>query len=217
MPTTLINDYTSPESTGKPVVHEDLVKIMNQMMLGDVMTFTTSVQRTAIFATLARNPRVGSMSVLTSTGAVERWTGSAWVAASIPNAASGGGSLTATESLTTTAAYVDMTAPSTFTISKLYTATALKIDMSFTSLCSASATDLRVAVQINGVDYEIVKFVNNAVSIRDYAVGFAVVASGLAAGSYLVKARWRRAAGAGTISRFITDETLYMSGLEVNG
>lgn len=217
MGNSLINDYYTPESTGKPVVHEDLAKLVKQMMQGDVMRFTSSTHRTAIFTTLATNPPVGAMSVLTSTGAVERWTGTAWVSASIPNAASGGGSLSASESLTTTAAYVDMTAPASFTFNKLYTSTAIKIDMSFTSLCNASATDLRVAVQINGVDYEIVKFVNNAVSIRDYAMGTAVIASGLAAGSYLVKARWRRASGTGTISRFITDEVLYLAGLEVTG
>lgn len=63
-----INNYETPDSTKRPVVHEDLVKLVNQMMLGDIGRFTNAAHRTATFGTLGISPSPGMMSHLFDTG-----------------------------------------------------------------------------------------------------------------------------------------------------
>lgn len=75
MPTTLINKYTGPESTAKPVVAEDLKKIMDQMMLGDVMYFAGATERTTTFAALGISPPQGAVSYLADVDRYERYSG----------------------------------------------------------------------------------------------------------------------------------------------
>lgn len=75
MPTSQVNAYVTPESTGQPVVHEDLAKLVKQMMLGDVMRFASHLERAAAFTTLGVAPPVGSLSHRADTGVCERYTG----------------------------------------------------------------------------------------------------------------------------------------------
>lgn len=80
MPTSEINAYLTPESTAKPVVHEDLIKLVRQMMIGDVMRFATADARTAIFADLGTGPPRGALSYLESLDWHEWYDGTNWVA-----------------------------------------------------------------------------------------------------------------------------------------
>lgn len=81
MPTTLINSITLPESTSKPVVHEDLIRITNQMVLGDVMRFASATERDTVFTTLAISPPTGSVCYLADVARHFYYTGAAWTAA----------------------------------------------------------------------------------------------------------------------------------------
>ncbi|HET8684967.1 MAG TPA: hypothetical protein VFM54_24305 [Micromonosporaceae bacterium] len=74
MPTTLINAYTTPESTSQPVVHEDLRRLAEQVMLGGVQRFASVAERTAVYATLGISPSDGMRSYT-------RDTKTEWVAA----------------------------------------------------------------------------------------------------------------------------------------
>jgi hypothetical protein len=73
VPTSKINSYVTPESTDKPVVAEDLAKIVNQMMLGDVMYFASTAERTAVFAALGVSPPKGAVSYLADLDRYERY------------------------------------------------------------------------------------------------------------------------------------------------
>lgn len=78
MPTSKINSYTTPSGLARPVVHEDLVKIVDQMMLGDVMYFTNAGERTAVFTTLAITPPEGALSYLRDTNRYYTYNGTGW-------------------------------------------------------------------------------------------------------------------------------------------
>lgn len=75
MPTSAINKYTTPESTAKPVVAEDLKKIVDQLMLGDVMYFATATERTTTFAALGVSPPKGAVSYVADVDRFERYNG----------------------------------------------------------------------------------------------------------------------------------------------
>lgn len=75
MPTSAINKYTTPESTAKPVVAEDLKKIVDQMMLGDTMYFTSVTERTTVFASLGISPPKGAISYLADLDRYDRYNG----------------------------------------------------------------------------------------------------------------------------------------------
>jgi hypothetical protein len=75
VPTSAINKYVTPESTAKPVVAEDLKKIVDQMMLGDVMYFASVAERTTTFAALGVSPPKGAVSYLADVDRYERYSG----------------------------------------------------------------------------------------------------------------------------------------------
>lgn len=81
MPTSEINSITTPEGTGQPVTHEDLIKIVRQMVQHEVMSFASVAERTAVFATLGVSAPVGALSHITATKAYEKWDGTAWIGA----------------------------------------------------------------------------------------------------------------------------------------
>lgn len=64
MPTTVINSVTTPESTGKPVVHEDLALLARQLVQGNVMYFANATARDAAFTKLGVAPPTGALAHL---------------------------------------------------------------------------------------------------------------------------------------------------------
>lgn len=81
MASSTINGYTVPDGTSRPVVHEDLDLLVEQMSQGDVMRFASSTQRTAAFALLGYTPPTGALSYLIDVGRYEKYSGTAWVPA----------------------------------------------------------------------------------------------------------------------------------------
>lgn len=77
MPVSEVNKYVTPEGTAKPVVAEDLAKIVKQMMLGDVMFFASEAERNATFGTLGFAPPQGAVSYIANLDRYDRYNG-AW-------------------------------------------------------------------------------------------------------------------------------------------
>jgi hypothetical protein len=102
---------------------------------------------------------------------------------------------------TVSAVYVDVTG-ATLNISKQYdTDSRLGIDVSVQAFSTAINTVAQYGVNINGVDYDITNATMNVANQRQLGVGFRDdVAVGLAVGTYAVQLRWKRTAGAGTLS-----------------
>jgi hypothetical protein len=73
--TSEINAITVPDSGSKPVVHEDLLKIVRQMVQHEVMTFANAAERTAVFGTLGITPNEGAYSYLQDVDRFEVYNG----------------------------------------------------------------------------------------------------------------------------------------------
>lgn len=117
---------------------------------------------------------------------------------------------------TTSGSYASLGSSATsVSFTKRLTSTAIRIDLHATVQPTTAATAVRFAVLINGTDYDVASFVCNSANARDQVSGTAIVASGLAAGTYTVQIRWKRNAGAGTVQRFITDDWQSMTVTEV--
>jgi hypothetical protein len=114
------------------------------------------------------------------------------------------------------AGFVNMPAtgplPSSLSILKQYTATSLQVAMSVDAISSAVNTVAQYGVLVNGVDYPVTDLTMNVAANHYQGSGFAKVATGLAAGTYVVQGRWQRTAGAGTVS---TGGRLSLSAAEV--
>lgn len=98
---------------------------------------------------------------------------------------------------------------------KLYTASALRVDMyTYPWVSGSASTEIDFTVQINSVDYGVCSAFFNALSLRHLCSGVRVAAGGLTAGTYTVQPRWRRTAGSGT-GNLDTASRFYMSVMEV--
>lgn len=205
MPTSQINAYRTPESTGSPVIHEDLANLVEQMMQGDVMRFANSTERTAVFTTLGSNPPVGALSYLIDADRYERWGGSAWGPFGLPNGAAlsnvtGAGT-------TTSGSYANLPAVSSFSFTKLGSSTGIIVAVNLLALTTVANTQLGVAVQINGTDYDIgANYIMDA-NLYRYFAGVNRV-SGVPAGTHTIQVRWKRVAGIGTLT---VDANTYVS------
>jgi hypothetical protein len=71
-----------------------------------------------------------------------------------------------------------------------------------------------VGVLINGIDYDVASAAIETAGVTSPAVGFNIVASGLASGTYTIQLRWKRTVGTGTLTRNI-DRRLSMICKEV--
>jgi hypothetical protein len=71
MPTTVINAITTPESTARPVVHEDLAALARQLSVHDTIICLNDADRTAKLAALGVTPSPGWMSYLISPGRLD--------------------------------------------------------------------------------------------------------------------------------------------------
>jgi hypothetical protein len=213
VPTTEINSVTTPESTGKPVVHEDLIKISRQHVQHEVMTFASAAERTAVFATLGITPNKGALSYLQDAGRYEDFNGSAWEILVAPNAAaiSNVGSA-GTQNLTS---YADMPATSSMTFVKAATATAILVHMNVVWFTTVTVTAGMFGVRINGVDYDVGKLMINEANVYRQFAGLAKIpAAAVPAGAYTMQMRWRQHTGTGTLT-VAADSWWSMSATEV--
>lgn len=81
MGSSILGGYTIPDGTGKPVVHEDLDLLVEQMSQGDVIAFASATERTTKFAALGYSPKTGALSYLIDVARYEKYSGTAWVPA----------------------------------------------------------------------------------------------------------------------------------------
>lgn len=117
---------------------------------------------------------------------------------------------------TTSNTYSSLTSTNTsVSFTKKLASTAIRIDLHVTAGSSASATTMVIGVQINSVDYDVIQFKSDVANARFSLSGTAIVAAGLAAGTYTVQIRWKRTNGAGTVQRFISDDWQSMTVAEV--
>lgn len=105
---------------------------------------------------------------------------------------------------TTSSSYVNMGATSSFSFTKILGSTRLRIEMELTFFVTNADTSTRFGVRINGVDYDVLHVGGNTIVANSNfaAAGSAIVASGLAAGTYTIQGRWKRTGGTGSSSRF---------------
>jgi hypothetical protein len=115
---------------------------------------------------------------------------------------------------TTSASYVNTVGTSSFSFTKDFASTRIKLDMHITSQVSVAATGTRFGVSLNGTDYDVCQMVNPQANIRAQASGTTFIGSGLAAGTYTIQGRWKRVSGTGTCQRFVTDDWMSISAME---
>jgi hypothetical protein len=115
---------------------------------------------------------------------------------------------------TTSASYVNTVGTTSFSFTKDFTNTRVKLDMHITSQVSIAATGTRFGVSLNGTDYDVCQMVNAQANIRAQASGTTFIGSGLAAGTYTIQGRWKRVSGTGTCQRFVTDDWISISAME---
>lgn len=127
--------------------------------------------------------------------------------------------VSATSGTMTSGTFVNLpsTTTSSFSFTKRATSSSIRIDMGFRAFsASAGSTGLRLAVRINGVDYDVALGYFTTTDQYEAFAGFAYVAAGLAPGTYTVQARWRRSTGTGTITTNSGISELDMSAREVD-
>lgn len=100
---------------------------------------------------------------------------------------------------TTSATFVNIPNSTGVTFSKGYGATEVKLTLFGRLRTNSVGTQAALAVQINGVDYEVDRQYFDVANCHFQLGGFVSV-SGIPAGTYTVRARWRRIGGAGNVT-----------------
>lgn len=116
---------------------------------------------------------------------------------------------------TASSTYAALPSDTSVSFTKLYTVTALRIDMyTYPWVSGSASTEVEFSAQINAVDHVIATAFFNATALRHLCSGVERKASGLAAGTYTIQPRWRRITGAGTVN-LDTLSDFYMTVMEV--
>lgn len=103
---------------------------------------------------------------------------------------------------TTSATYVNTAATTSFSFTKILTATRLRIDLSVVFFVTVNDTSTMFGVNVNGTDYDLAQQGSTiSAGVELTTSGFVFVPAGLAPGTYTIQLRWKRTAGTGTCSR----------------
>lgn len=124
--------------------------------------------------------------------------------------------MTSGSDTTTSASYVSLAGTgsiTSFSFTKQRGDTALLVTMHVTLYATNTANEAMFGVQINSIDYDIVKFYINPATTHHAASGSAFI-EGIDAGTYTIQGRWKRTQGTGTLTRDPGD-WLSISALEV--
>jgi hypothetical protein len=105
---------------------------------------------------------------------------------------------------TSSAVYANLLGTSSFAFVKQDAASRLKVTIHAGAFVSVAGTRPMYGVQIGGTDYDVVSQTINTINAHTNISGFSYL-TGVAAGAYTVQGRWRRAAGAGSITRNTED------------
>jgi len=164
-------------------------------------------------------PIVGEIAFETDTLRCIQWNGTGWVGLdAIPNAngVSNASTTSGTDSLTS-GTYVNMSGTGSvtnFNVTKRQAGTKMRLAMNGTFYTSSSASGASFALRINSTDYEISRISATVVATNHTTFAGFVYVTGIAAGLWNVQARWRRLAGAGTVTRD-ADDWLALEAMEV--
>jgi hypothetical protein len=169
-----------------------------------VSPFASASARTSAIT----SPVEGMVSYLADSDTLWYYSGSAWIPiGALPNPVGASQAATSAGSDTTTSdTYVNLAgtgAVTSVSFTKLVSTTRIRVALAGTFFTSAATTGAMFGVNIGGTDYDVIRHSHNTAgtSIRLPFSGFAFVAAGVAAGNYTVQGRWRRTAGAGTLTR----------------
>lgn len=112
----------------------------------------------------------------------------------------------ASETGLTPAAYTNVGGTSSFSFTKLQTATRLRIDLATSQFFSAATAGVQYAALINGVDYMIAQLNPTTAASQHLATaGFRYITGGtIPAGTFTVQLRWLRV-GTGTLNSDAND------------
>jgi hypothetical protein len=105
---------------------------------------------------------------------------------------------------TSSAAYANLLGTSSFAFTKQDAASRLKVTIHAGGFVSVAGTKPMYGVLLGATDYDVVSQTINTINAHTNVSGFSYL-SGVAAGAYTVQGRWRRAAGAGSITRNTED------------
>jgi hypothetical protein len=156
-------------------------------------------------------PSLGEDLALAVEAELARIDGDVAAAGANPNGADGvnAAATTVGTNTTTSATYVNMAgtgAVTSFSFTKKYSAavTQVKVDFHATFYGTGSGAAVSFAVLIGATDYDVTRFALSSIAVRQQSSGVRLI-SGLAAATYTVQCRWRRTAGAGTLTRDVDD------------
>lgn len=120
---------------------------------------------------------------------------------------------------TTSSSYANLAGTgsvTSFSFTKRETVTRIKVFIAASFSAVANNAAVTFGVRINGVDYDVVQLAPGS-GATGTATGVAFIgASVVAAGTYTVQGRWKRAAGAGTPTRSVDNNWLTIYCEEVN-
>jgi hypothetical protein len=100
---------------------------------------------------------------------------------------------------TTSATYVDFPATSSFSLTKIYAGTRLRVDVKVGAYANANVAATRMGVRIAGTDYDIAHFAFSEANVYRAWSGSRFI-PGIAAGAQTLQLRWYRFSGTGTLT-----------------
>lgn len=100
---------------------------------------------------------------------------------------------------TTSAAYVNLAAPSSLTFTKRNDDTRLYCDLNVVVSATVAAARADFAIEVDGTDNDIIAFFISGITVNQSVSGVLHI-SNVAAGTYTVQVRWKRGSGVGTLS-----------------
>lgn len=116
----------------------------------------------------------------------------------------------------TSTSYANLGSPASIaSFVKQFTATAILVWMDVTVSAVTAAAAAKFGVQVNGVDYDVSLLNELLVGDNLQCSGVAIVAAGVAAGTYTIQGRFKRNGGTGTVT-LGTNDWCSMAALEVS-
>jgi hypothetical protein len=114
-----------------------------------------------------------------------------------------------------TTSYANLPGTSSFQFIKRFADTRVRVDIQTSFFSTAVTTSARFAALINGTDYDVAQQFVNPANTHIPVAGHRYI-TGIPAGTYTVQGRWRRVAGAGTLTQAAADNWLSLSAKEVS-
>ena len=108
---------------------------------------------------------------------------------------------------TTSSSYVNMAGSGSVTsvsFTKVLSVTNIKVSMAVGWENASNTSLVKFGVLVDGTDYDVCQSILNATLTIGFAAGDVII-TGVAAGTYTIQGRWKRAGGTGTPSRSVNE------------